>query len=630
MKNFLFFFFALKAIISVNYEYEPIKENIPKSSCLIFPGEFKIYEYIPLLNNDLNGLNETKSVFIKIDESSSLYIYIYDNYSKIEQDSYGEFINYIDELSILEPFKKLENLTCNKAYYFVLLNRDNGRYSEPVDYQFFILDEINDIIQLNPSLSNDYNFFQTSNKPMKFYYKYEKNKITLIRLIGQIKFQIFENDKLIYNHDSFSDYKLLNYTFIKNNEYNIIFEEIFETYIDKPTIYFQFFDDEKFLKFNFTQSSLLLQGNYEYLMEVDISKYYIGENIIFLLFSFSEFKIQYQYKNEYKGNNLINLGRTRYGSLMVNYIRIKKEKDDNNLIINLIINIKPPEHSGYSSINLLKYEVQDISSDTEDLLVTEEKVLYLDYFYFNQYDSFGIYSKQKFLFLQQSICNSTTTISNCEKGNLKIIKKEFYSFYYIKNALIFFSKKLNNSFPLVLEFKKFNFPIIYKSRPEFRDYPIKYESKINQYLQLSQNKEFYFYVNNYDIIDYIDVFLPIFGKYETFFIKEEDIETLSDFDFDKKNESDYYICGKYKGYLKIKNLNNFSMLQHFLLDFFHFHYGRELETGKKYHFLIKELIDYKIYLTIKATYVNKNIALKFRVFGLNQNKSIVMLFDENR
>ena len=72
------------------------------------------------------------------------------------------------------------------------------------------------------------------------------------------------------------------------------------------------------------------------------------------------------------------------------------------------------------------------------------------------------------------------------------------------------------------------------------------------------------------------------------------------------------------------------MLQHFLLDFFHFHYGRELETGKKYHFLIKELIDYKIYLTIKATYVNKNIALKFRVFGLNQNKSIVMLFDENR
>ena len=291
MKNFLFFFFALKAIISVNYEYEPIKENIPKSSCLIFPGEFKIYEYIPLLNNDLNGLNETKSVFIKIDESSSLYIYIYDNYSKIEQDSYGEFINYIDELSILEPFKKLENLTCNKAYYFVLLNRDNGRYSEPVDYQFFILDEINDIIQLNPSLSNDYNFFQTSNKPIKFYYKYEKNKITLIRLIGQIKFQIFENDKLIYNHDSFSDYKLLNYTFIKNNEYNIIFEEIFETYIDKPTIYFQFFDDEKFLKFNFTQSSLLLQGNYEYLMEVDISKYYIGENIIFLLFSFSEFKI---------------------------------------------------------------------------------------------------------------------------------------------------------------------------------------------------------------------------------------------------------------------------------------------------------------------------------------------------
>ena len=99
MKNFLFFFFSLKTIISVNYEFEPIKEIIPKSSCLIFPGNsFKIYEYIPLLNNDLNVVNETKSIYIKIYASSSLDIFIYDNYSKIEQDSDGIFINYIDEL----------------------------------------------------------------------------------------------------------------------------------------------------------------------------------------------------------------------------------------------------------------------------------------------------------------------------------------------------------------------------------------------------------------------------------------------------------------------------------------------------------------------------------------------------
>lgn len=41
----------------------------------------------------------------------------------------------------------------------------------------------------------------------------------------------------------------------------------------------------------------------------------------------------------------------------------------------------------------------------------------------------------------------------------------------------------------------------------------------------------YFYVNYGNLID---VFLPIFGKYETFFIKEKDIKNSSDFDFDKK------------------------------------------------------------------------------------------------
>ena len=71
------------------------------------------------------------------------------------------------------------------------------------------------------------------------------------------------------------------------------------------------------------------------------------------------------------------------------------------------------------------------------------------------------------------------------------------------------------------------------------------------------------------------------------------------------------------------------MLQHFILDSYDSD-KRELDTGKKYHFLVKRLIDYKYNLTIKATYVNKNIALKFRVFGLKQNKSIVMIFDENR
>ena len=155
---------------------------------------------------------------------------------------------------------------------------------------------------------------------MKFNYKYEKNIIALIRLIYKIKLQILENDKIIYNHETKKDHLVLKYTFIKNNEYNIIFEDISNSNEEKSTIFFQFFDDEKYLKYNFSQSSLILWGDYEYFIEVDISKYYKGENIIFLLFFRSDYFIKYQYKDEYKGNNLINFGKPSNKDYIINYL----------------------------------------------------------------------------------------------------------------------------------------------------------------------------------------------------------------------------------------------------------------------------------------------------------------------
>ena len=208
MKNLFSIFFifeVLEIVICKQYDFEPIEEIIPKSSILFVPNSYKIYEYSPSFNKNLN---KTKSIYIKIYANSILHIYIYDNYSKIAQDSDGDFINYTIPMGGEDYFKKLENLNNDKKYYFVLYNW--GMNNRPIDYQFFILDEINDIIQLNPSLSNDYNFFQTSNKPMNFYYKYEKNKIALIRLIGKIKLQIFENDTIIYNHSIEDYYKILN------------------------------------------------------------------------------------------------------------------------------------------------------------------------------------------------------------------------------------------------------------------------------------------------------------------------------------------------------------------------------------------------------------------------------------
>ena len=621
--NFLIFFVSefLLIIKCKQYSYETIEEIIPKSSSLYFPNSYRIYEYIPLYNKNLNN---TKSIYIKIYANSRLDIYIYDNYSKIEQDKYGDFINYIDSMSGENDFKKLEDLNYDKNYYFVLFNWDVfDDMVQPIDYQFFILDEINNNIQLNPSLSNDFNFFQTSDKPMNFNYKYEKNKIALIRLVGKIKLQIFENDKIIYNHNIKDNYKILNYTFIKENEYKIIFEDLSNSSEEKSTIYFQFFDDEKYLKYNLAQSSLILFDKYDYFIEVDISKYHKGENIFFLFFV-PTINIKYQYKNDLKKNNLINLGTFSFITRKINYIRIKKEKDDDNLIIYInIYNLFDRYNKYYKSINILKYKVEEITTNDNILIINEDKVLYLDYFNFNKYDSFGFYSNQSFLFLEQMITNDIK-FNYCEKKNLKIIKKEIFTFYNIKNALIFFNKELNNIFPLTLELKKFTFPIIYKNTGE--SFLINSCESFNQYLPLSKNNELYFYLNHKYLID---VFLPLSGKYETYFLNENDIKTLSDFDFDKNISEKNYICGEYSGYLKIKNINNdFSMFHHFSLYTSDSYEQRQLDTGKKYHFLIKNLIENKYNITIKSSYVGKKIFLKFRIFGLNQNKTIIMFFDE--
>ena len=620
MIRFLFISLIFKIIICIHYEFEPIEEIFPKSSSLLYPGSsYKIYEYIP----PPNSLNEEISKYIKIYSSYSIDIYIYDNYSKIEQDYSGSFIYYIDEMSYKnDDIKKLDYLISNKTYYFVLHN--NGYNNYPIDYQFLILGEINNVIQLNPELSSNYNFFQTSKSPMKFNYIYEQNKIALIRLIGKIKLQIFENDKLIYNHDSNEEFKILNFTFKRDIEYIAIFEDISLSSNKKPSIYFQFFDDEEFIKPNLAQSSLLLFNDYEYFIEVDISKYQKGENIILLIFASSnELKIKYQYKEEYNCTNLINLGTLNdFHDYKINYIRIKKEKDDNYLIIYIKTN---GWRGNFISINLLKYKVEEISADTDNLIINEEKVLFLDYFNFNQYNSFGIYSNQTFLFLEQ-IFNEGTKINFFGKEDLAIIKKEIYSFYHSKNAIIFFSKEINNIFPLNIEFKKFNFPIIHRNYSEIKTIEPCYE--INQYSHLSENKEMYFYVNYGNLID---AFLPIFGKYETAFIKEKDIKNLSDFDFDKKNKSENYICGEYSGYLKIKNINDNTLFQHLTLDSYERYYkSKELDTGKQYLFLIKNLIDNQINITIKSNYVNNNIFFKFRVFGLNNDEIVTIFFDEKK
>ena len=343
-KSFIFIF-IVQAILCIQYNYEPIEENIPKISSFYLPNSYKIYEYTPFCEEG-KYINNTKRMYLDLYFSGTFEFYIYYNYSNIKQNEKQNFINYNKSYYEREDFD-FHSFICGKKYYFVLLN---DKY--PTNFQLLILDEIYDAIQLNPSISQDLNFFPIPEGIITFTYKYKENKRVLIKIPGESKLSILENETNIYiNNETDKNEKILNYIFKKNTEYNITFIKAY-TFKERPSIYFQFFEDNEYIKPNLTKSSLVLFSNYDYCVELDISNYKIGENIIIFIFGYSEFMIKYQYKDEFNGHNFITAVNYANPSV-INYGIIKKEKDSNYLLLYIKIKIAS-KYSYYFAMELLK------------------------------------------------------------------------------------------------------------------------------------------------------------------------------------------------------------------------------------------------------------------------------------
>ena len=310
---FLIFFFILKFIKSFDYAFEPIEENIPKISTLYIPGKsYKIYEYYPSCRTEEEKKKINKSMYFILDADNGIRFYIYDDYSKIEQDDSGKFRNYTwGSLTCLKRFC-LKNYTCNQTYYFVIFFEHARKFLPK--YQLSIFDAKSDIIQFNPLLSNFFFFIQTTDNPMNLIYKYEKNQIVLIRFKRKCKLKIFENSTLLYNKEQKDNYEILKFVFKKNIEYNITFESDKDYYdYDLVTIDFQFLEENNYIKHEFTKSSLIIFSNSEYYIEIDLSNYALGEDIILLMLADgTHYSINYQYKNKFIDNNLTKIIDSEY------------------------------------------------------------------------------------------------------------------------------------------------------------------------------------------------------------------------------------------------------------------------------------------------------------------------------
>ena len=148
-------------------------------------------------------------------------------------------------------------------------------------------------------------------------------------------------------------------------------------------------------------------------------------------------------------------------------------------------------------IDLYKYKSYEINSEFKES-TTGPCIYFVDYFKFNNLNSFGIQSNQKYIFYEQESDKEIKTLKG-KYENVSIITNHYLNTNIYRKAFILFDSIGDISF----EVQKFNFPIIYS---ESYGYYIKHKN----YFQLCKGentlKELYYYLDNEGLY-YNEIFL---------------------------------------------------------------------------------------------------------------------------
>ena len=344
--------------------------------------------------------------------------------------------------------------------------------------------------------------------------------------------------------------------------------------------------------------------NNEYHFEINISDYKVGDTIILKTYDDgANLQIKYQYKDDYKSNKLICL-EEYYG---LNYIPIRKTKNDSSLI--LYIKYKGTSNL-LSILNIVKIEVIEINSDYDETF-KGPKLLFFDYFKFNGFNSFGIESNINFIFYEQKMGFSMSMGDNSYK-NFLIYRQNEEESLMLKRG--FFYLNSTDNYHIVI--KKFNFSIIERSFGRFL-------IKGHEYLSLCQGEEpkteFYYYrkFSSYSS-GLIEFFTPVFGNFDSFLIDEQDIKTLSDFNFNNPNKTYEYSPIYLTAYIKIA-CKEPALIKHSFLDSLYMN-PSNLTSGKSHIFTLSYLNSKSIHLPDELK--GKNVSLKFSILENHNNYQI--------
>lgn len=606
MNSYFLITFILQSffIISCYYIYDTIDEIIPKY--IIFEicdmNSFKIFKYVPLCieNSTLN-----KSINFQIQASSEIKLYLYNNFSNIEQNENGNFINFIDEkiISYINPYSfRFPNLTCEKEYYFIIsAARSYPIYSSSIA-QFYIIDELKEEINLLPSLSDYFIIYQNS-PPKTIFYSHNETKYASLFISYQANVKIFKNNEIIYNKTENEISIQDTIEFQKNQNYTIYFYGK-----GFPLINIQLFNEPKIFKYNFEKNGPLFLFKREYYLEINISSFQLNEIMLFKFYisGLGNYAFKYQYKESFKGNNFIDLG---YHDGQ-NYIPIKKEVNDSSLIIYVLFH-----YLEFSLLTLVPNKIEEIKSEYSNE-INGPKYFYINYFEINNINSIGIGANESF-YLYEEKKSYITSISSKEYQNYYITKTNNYDTQSFKSAIIYF----NSTNRILFEIKKYNFPIFSGRFDDVLTPDV-------EFFQLCQGEnalnELYFYTQ-INVVDYgEELFTPVFGSFDYYYIKEEEIKVLQDFDFDKIEEINFFQSYNKNGYLKIK-CNEPSMLKH---SFLFFDSDKILTSGHKYY-INDGNIKYGNH-TFNTSLINKNLQIKITIFGLKPKEAINLIFSKTK
>ena len=577
----LLLYYSVKAEYEYEYEYEIIEDFIPKT--IISDRADKIIKYNLSCKNERNKNN----IYFQIIKNKDYhYLYFYDDFTKIQKDEKGNYINYLLRETIIsnKPVITFNRLTCNKDYYFIIYNEDYDMDTSFSNIQISMVNDETKIFNLSPSLSLNYTLYPRENhKEEIFYYSFNENKYALINYNGSIKIE--ENNKIINNNT-----KLDLFEFKKDLKYFIYYKS-------KYPIYIQFYNDNILSQNNFAAFPMMLSDQVKInISEIDISNYKVGDYI--LLEVSNGCNIKYKYKND-SSQNYINLGK--FDSF--NYIPIQITRNDSSLVFF----IEYSDNYFQPKLEIMKVELE-VNFDFNSTIKGPKYIIF-DYYKINGFKSFAIESNKNFSFREQEL-DKEIKMSYEKKNNIFICNQNFDIPQIYKRAFIYLDSTDEWNFVI----KRFNFSFTEKTLGIFKG---------NDYIDLCKGEEpkteFYYYKNN----DKLEILTPVFGYFDSFYIDKSEIKTISDFDFSKAKEKDFIPKDHY-GYLKIV-CKEPVMVKHSYLN-----KADEISillTGQRYIISTNSNNDE---FKLLDNNIGKIVSLKFTLFGAENNCQIELVLNGSK